>query len=111
MRFDANKQIWFPMEIRGVSGYFADIRINRDTVPGWFRFWELADGDSDGEPCRYRNGIAVNFYGTFLTVGELPIDDREWAEGYIVDGEWEIAWDRPLPFDAIIQIESGREAE
>lgn len=108
MRFDANKEIWFPMEIRGVSGYFADVRIDRNSVPGWFRFWELADDDSNGEPCRYRGGILVNFFGTFLTVGEIPVDDGEWGEGYIADGEWEIAWDRPFSFDAVIQIELER---
>ena len=76
MRYDAGKENWMPMEIRGVQGYFSDLRIDRASVPGWFHFWELADGDSDGTPCRYKPQILANFYGTFLTTGELPVDCR-----------------------------------
>jgi hypothetical protein len=48
MRYDAQTERWEPMEIRGVTGYFNDMRIDRSTVPEHFHFWELADGDSDG---------------------------------------------------------------
>jgi hypothetical protein len=82
-RLDAITESWLPMYIRGVKGYFNDCRINRDTVPKIFNFWELADGDSDGTPCRYKPGIMVNFYGTFITTGDLPIDDTKEAEGFI----------------------------
>lgn len=60
MRYDAGKENWMPMEIRGVQGYFSDLRIDRASVPGWFHFWELADGDSDGPPCRYKPQILAN---------------------------------------------------
>ena len=33
MRYDAAKERWMPMEIRGVRGYFNDLRIDRGTVP------------------------------------------------------------------------------
>ena len=77
MRKNAKTEHWTPMEIRGVIGYFNDLRIDRSTVPSGFHFWELADGDCDGTPCRYKPGILVNFYGTFITAGELPIDCPE----------------------------------
>lgn len=86
-RCDAKKERWEPMKIRGVSGYFCDVRIERDTVPEQFRMWEVADIDSSGIPCRYRKGILVNFFGTFITTGELPIDDYEFEEGYINSGD------------------------
>lgn len=86
-RYDARKEQWTPMEIKGVRGYFCDLRIDRATVPDGFHLWELADGDSDGIPCRYRPGILVNFYGTFLTMGKLPVDDEEHQEGYIDNEE------------------------
>ena len=77
------------MEIKGVRGYFCDLRIDRTTVPNSFDFWELADGDSDGTPCRYKFGILVNFFGTFITTGRLPVDDMEYGEGYInSEDEW-----------------------
>lgn len=51
MRYNAKTELWIPMEIKGVKGYFNDMRIDRNTVPEAFRFWELADGDSDRMPC------------------------------------------------------------
>ena len=89
VRVNAQNERWMPMVIRGVAGYFSDARIDRKTVPKWLQFWEVADGDSDGIPCRYRKGILVNFYGTFITRGVLPIDCMEWQEGFIADDEWE----------------------
>ena len=68
---------------QGGQGYFNDMRIAPESVPEWFHFWELADGDSDGTPCRYEPRILVNFYGTFITTGELPVDYDEWTEGFI----------------------------
>lgn len=88
-RYSAREERWIPMEIKGVRGYFCDLRIDRATVPSCFDFWELADGDSDGTPCRYKFGILVNFFGTFITTGRLPVDDLEYGEGYINSGdEW-----------------------
>ena len=87
MRNNAKKEKWIPMEIRGVKGYFSDVRIDRDTVPEWLHFWELADADCNGILCRYRPGILANFYGTFLTTGELPIDYPYYKEGYLESEE------------------------
>lgn len=87
-RYSAKEEKWTPMEIRGVQGYFCDMRINQATVPEYFHLWELAD-ECDAEPCRYRPGILVNFYGTFITTGELPVDDAGYVEGYInTEDEW-----------------------
>jgi hypothetical protein len=96
------------MEIRGVTGYFNDMRIDRNTVPEHFHFWELADGDSDGTPCRYRPGILVNFYGTFITAGELPVDDKKYAEGYInSDDEWGYTEGGSITFVEMMEREKG----
>lgn len=105
MRYDANTEKWTPMEINGVQGYFNDLRIDPNTIPKNFHFWELADGDSDGTPCRYRPGIFVNFYGTFITTGELPIEDQEHTEGYITsDDDWGFG-DPSIPFTEVISRE------
>lgn len=93
------------MEIKGVRGYFCDIRIDRTTVPNSFDFWELADGDSDGTPCRYKFGILVNFFGTFITTGRLPVDDMEYGEGYInSEDEWGF-FDGSYSFSEIEEME------
>lgn len=108
MRYDAGKENWMPMEIRGVQGYFSDLRIDRASVPGWFHFWELADGT----PCRYRPQILVNFYGTFLTTGELPVDCREWREGFIEsDEDWGFTGGGQfIPFQEAVRTELERMA-
>ena len=107
MRFEAGKERWVPMEIRGVAGYFCDVRIDQKTVPGRFHFWELADGDSDGIPCRYRPGILVNFYGTFLTSGELPLDEPEYQLGYIDPDGWRFTGDQSVDLAEAGSIEKG----
>lgn len=106
-RLDATKEHWMKMNIRGVDGYFSDYRIDRNTVPSYFKFWELADGDCDGEPCRYRPGILVNFYGTFITTKDLPIDDIESCTGYI-NGEEEWYFDdlSYMDFSEVKELES-----
>ena len=89
MRYNAREELWTPMKIKGIRGYFNDMRIDRSTIPSGFHFWELADGDSDGIPCRYNHSILVNFYGTFITTGELPIDYLEYQDGFInLNTEW-----------------------
>ena len=94
------------MEIKGVKGYFNDMRIDRNTVPEAFHFWELADGDSDGTPCRYKPGVLVNFYGTFITAGELPVDCLECTEGFInSDTEWKFTGRGSLTLKEVNEIE------
>lgn len=112
MRYDAKTESWMPMEIRGVNGYFNDMRISRESVPDWFHFWELADSDCDGTPCRYKSGILVNFFGTFITIGELPIDDKERREGFIYsDDEWGFTGEQYISFDEAVHDELERMAK
>ncbi len=49
MRYDAAEERWMPMEIRGVRGYYIDLRIDRSIVSEGFHLWELADADNDGQ--------------------------------------------------------------
>lgn len=87
-RLDAREELWTEMEINGVSGWFNDMRIDRSTIPPGYNFYELADGSGDGTPCRYKSSILVDFYGTFITKGALPIDPNgDGSTGYINNGE------------------------
>lgn len=101
MRYDARTERWTPMEMKGIQGYFSDMRIDRNSVPKEFHFWELADCDSDGMPCRYRPAILVNFFGTFITTGELPIDEEETRTGYVEPEEWSFTGDYSVPYYAL----------
>lgn len=111
MRCDAKTERWTPMEIKGVRGYFNDMRIDKGSVPSGFHFWELADGDCDGTPCRYKPGILVNFYGTFITTGELPIDCPGWNEGFInSDDEWGFMEGEDMTLKEVLECENGGRA-
>ena len=48
-------------------GYFSNMRVNKDTLPKGYYFYELRDEDSNGEVCEVAKGILVNFLGTLLT--------------------------------------------
>ena len=111
MRFNARNEYWIPMIIRGVEGYFTDARIDCQTVADGFEFWELADNDSDGIPYRYKKRILVNFYGTFITRGILPIDCIEWQEGFISDAEWEFSNGSSVKYSEIERLELCRMRE
>lgn len=76
MYYNANAVKWVLMEIRSIRGYFSDLRVYKDTIPKNFYRWELSE-DDDGYLCRYKPDIIVNFYGTFITTKEMPIDANQ----------------------------------
>lgn len=97
----AQDEVWTEATLLGVKGFFVDLRIDRNTVTDYFCFYEVADGDSDGIPCRVAPFISVNFYGTFISKESLPterVDEHgdiffnkdEWEEGYETYGYNEI---------------------
>lgn len=58
-------------------GYFADIRINRESVPDGWHAYDMRHDDS-GDPCEIKNGyIVVNHFGTFYTQDSLPLPKGE----------------------------------
>lgn len=61
---------------RAIEGYFANIRIDRRTVPEDWHVYDIRDEDSNGEPCQIRNGyVMVNHFGTFAAQEDLGIPD------------------------------------
>ena len=62
---------------REYEGYFANIRIARDSVPDGWRVYDIRHDDC-GDPCEIRNGyIVVDHYGTFYTQENLPLPQGE----------------------------------
>lgn len=62
---------------RGKEYEFSDMRIDRDTIPNGKYLYEIADGDSDGEPARIRPSILVNFFGTLISDEPLDFGDDD----------------------------------
>lgn len=87
MRYDAKEVHWLPMKIRNVQGYFCNERINRESIPERFAVWETADAEGNGEICRYRPWIMVNYWGTFITEHDLPVDSKTERVGYVNQDE------------------------
>jgi len=66
------------------------------------------NNEFDGEPCRYKLAILVNFFGTFITTGDLPIDYPEYNKGFIdSEEEWGFTGDMYISFDRVIKSESA----
>ena len=60
------------------NGYFANIRVDRRTLPDGWHAYDIRDDDSNGEPCQIVNGyVKVNHFGTFCTQTPLPLEDGE----------------------------------
>ena len=108
---NAKDEKWIAMEIKGVPGFFCDLRIKsyEDTKgkDHAYEMYELADGESDGTPCRYARHILVNFYGTFICNGKLPWDELA-RDGYHYTGyinnesEWAFTEDKYISYDEVV---------
>lgn len=90
-RLNAKDVGWIGMEICGVSGFFSDMRILRESVPKDFIMYELRD-ENDGMVWQYKSGILVNFMGTFICKQPLPEGD-----GYVDEEDWTYTEDRHHP--------------
>ena len=59
------------------EGYFANIRIDRSSVPAGWHVYDIRH-DESGDPCEITNGyIVVNHFGTFYTKDNLPLNEGE----------------------------------
>lgn len=88
MRYDYRTERMQKVIIRGVPCEFNDMRLDRNTIPEGKFLYEVADGDSDGEPARISPGILVNFFGSIVCGQELIPDEGDTI--WIGEGEW--AW-------------------
>lgn len=70
------------------EGFFANVRIDRKTLPAGWHAYDIRDDDSNGDACEIRNGyIMINHLGTFATKDPLPLEPGESL--YYNDGKFE----------------------
>ncbi len=71
-----NQKFIITINDKDYHGFFANIRIDRKTLPdGWYAY-DMRDGDGDGIVYELVNGyVVVNHMGTFYTQNKLPIDE------------------------------------
>lgn len=85
-RTNYNEEHWQKVLVKDVECLFSDMRIERTSIPKGKYMYELADGDSDGIPCRMRPGIMVNFFGTIIC--DEPFEPDEGDTIYLDDEDF-----------------------
>lgn len=57
------------------EGFFANVRIDRETLPKGWHAYDIRENDGNGEACEIKNDyIMVNHFGTFATKEPLPLE-------------------------------------
>lgn len=88
MRYKADELSYERIRIFGVTGFFTNERIQRDSVPeGLYQYEVRHDDCCQGIPCEAAKGILVNFWGTLLTLSELPVVGKNGYQ-YIEEEDW-----------------------
>lgn len=63
------------VNVRGHICEFCDCRLDRNSIPEEKYMYEVAGDDDCGDiPCRVRNVVLVNFFGTLICDEELPLE-------------------------------------
>lgn len=80
MRLDYRTEKVQKVSVCGIPCDFSDMCIDRNIVPKGRYQYEVADGESQGDPSRIRKGIMVNFWGILTSDVPLPLanDDIFW---------------------------------
>lgn len=86
-RYSFDKMDWNKVLVRGRECLFCDMRIDKTTIPQGKVMYEVADAECDGDPCRIRPGILVNFIGTIVC--DEPLKPDEGDTIWLGEGDWE----------------------
>lgn len=88
MKYQAEELNYERVRIFGKIGFFTNERIQNDSVPeGVFQYEVRHDDLCQGIPCEAAKGILVNFWGTLLTLSELPVVEQNGYQ-YIGEEDW-----------------------
>lgn len=104
---DARTVTWMPMTIKDIMGYASRVRISRDTIPEQLNVWEIAvNEDKEDNGCIYAPIVETDFWGTFITDSDLPVDESNQGCFDISSDEWDIYENSELALQDIIDIMS-----
>lgn len=70
---DVRKEVLEEVELLGRTGYFTELRVDKETVPEWMHCYELRHGDDDGFPVSVEESVRVNYFGAVLFTEELEL--------------------------------------
>lgn len=70
---DVRKEVLEEVELLGRTGYFTELRVDKETVPEGMHCYELRHGDDDGFPVSVEESVRVNYFGAVLFTEELEL--------------------------------------
>ena len=70
---DVQKEVLEEVELLGRTGYFTELRVDKETVPEGMHCYELRHGDDDGFPVSVEESVRVNYFGAVLLAEELEL--------------------------------------
>ena len=84
IRLNAKDVKWQSVEVLGKPGLFVDFRIDRNTIPEGYHFYEVRhDDNSWGDPVEIALGILVNFLGTLIMKEPLDLEPAENGNNFV----------------------------
>lgn len=80
---DVRKEVLEEVQLLGRTGYFTELRVDKETVPEGMHCYELRHGDDDGVPVSVEESVRVNYFGAVILAEELELEeDKTLQFGY-----------------------------
>ena len=93
-KFNAKEATWEKVEVLGKEGLFTGLRIDKNTVPdGWYFYEVRHDDDTWGDPVEIALGVLVNHFGTLLTREPFELVPSPVTGNAYLDIDAEKDWD------------------
>lgn len=74
---DVQKEVLEEVELLGRTGYFTELRVDKETVPEGMHCYELRYGDDDGFTVSVEKNVRVNYFGAVLLAEALELGNEK----------------------------------
>ncbi len=74
---DVRKEVLEEVELLGRTGYFTELRVDKETVPEGMHCYELRHGDDDGFPVSVEENVRGNYFGAVLLAEALELGNEK----------------------------------
>ena len=92
-RSNAKELTWIKVSVLGKECWFADERVDRETIPEGYHMYEVRhDDNSWGYPVEIGEWIMVNFYGTLLAKEPFNLTPSDAVQNSYLEIDHEKDW-------------------
>ena len=74
---DVRKEVLEEVDLMGRTGYFTELRVDKETVPEGMHCYELRHGDDDRVPVSVEESVRVNYFGAVILKEELELGEEK----------------------------------